>query len=310
MNRTMLLSARRFERWGLLALLLFTAMALAGYWNFALHPERLPGDPFALRFYAISFHFFARIHIVLSALALGVVLVGRTRTRWVPAMIAVYGIAFLAEHVGTGYGIPFGGYAYTELLGPKLGGRVPYLIPLSWFLMALPAWVVARAAIPQSAPRRLALAALLLVAWDLALDPAMSFLTRYWTWEVSGPYYGMPWVNLLGWFLTGAVIMVALDALGGRLGLAELPVRWMAAYYLTVLLMPVGMLAAAGHPLAVVATGAAVGVCGYLARSAFRDDAGEVGGGAEASQAPGGSQTREASEGREAARPEVLVGAP
>lgn len=264
------LSDRRWERWGLWALLVFTLMAVGGYWNFALHPERLPGNPSALRFYSISFTFFAQIHILVSALALGVVLVGRLRARWIPALLAVYGLAFFSEHMGTGYGIPFGGYGYTALLGTKVGGRVPALIPLSWFLMSVPAWVVARRAFPGSAWRRIAVAALALVAWDLALDPAMSFLTPYWVWEDTGPYYGMPWINLLGWFVTGAAIMAVLEALDARVGLGRLPVRWMTAYYLAVLLMPLGMLLAAGHLLAVAVTAVGVGACGFLLRGAFR----------------------------------------
>jgi putative membrane protein len=259
----------RWERVSLVALLVFTCTAVAGYWNFALHPERLPASPAAVRFYTISFQFFAQLHIVVSAVALATVLVGRLRARWLSALLAVYALAFLAEHVGTGYGIPFGGYGYTALLGMKVGGRVPALIPLSWFLMSLPSWVVARRAYPRSAWRRITLAAAMLVAWDLALDPAMSYLTPYWVWEHSGPYYGMPWVNLLGWFVTGVVIMTVLERLDGRLGLDVLPVRFMVRYYLLVLLMPVGMLAAAGHLLAVAVTVAGVGVCAFFARGAL-----------------------------------------
>ncbi|NJD17919.1 MAG: carotenoid biosynthesis protein, partial [Gemmatimonadetes bacterium] len=271
-------SARPAERWVLVALLAFTAVAVAGYWNFALHPERLPPTPLARQFFAISFQFFGRVPIVLSALALAVVLVGRLRLRWIPAMVAAYGVAFLAEHVGTGYGLPFGAYGYTELLGFKLGDRVPALIPLSWFLMGLPAWIVARAAYPESPLRRITVAALLLVAWDLALDPAMSFLTPYWLWQDSGPYYGMPWINLLGWFVTGAVIMAVFERLAPALRLGGLPVRWMGAYYLVVLLMPMGMLAAAGHWLAVAVTAAAVASCGWMVRGAWRAGApGETG---------------------------------
>ena len=265
------INERRLEAWGLGALLLFTLVATAGYWNFALHPERLPGNPSALRFYAISFNFFAQIHILLSAAALAVVVVGRLGIRWLPSLGVVYLLAFLSEFVGTGYGIPFGGYGYTGLLGAKLGGRVPMLIPLSWFLMSLPAWVVARRAFPGSVWRRVSVGALMLVAWDLALDPAMSFLTPYWIWEDTGPYYGMPWLNLLGWFVTGAVIMTALEWLTERARLDRLPVRWMAAYYLVVLLMPLGMLLAAGHFLAVGATVLGVAACGLLARNAFME---------------------------------------
>lgn len=268
-----LISERRIERWALWALGGFTAMAVLGYWNFALHPERLAGNDVAIRFYTVSFTFFAQVHILLSALALGVVLVGRLGTRWIAALAAVYAASFLAEHLGTGYGIPFGGYGYTGLLGAKLGGRVPALIPLSWFLMALPSWVVARRAVPGRVAGRVALGATFLVVWDLALDPAMSFLTPYWVWEDSGPYYGMPWVNLVGWFVTGSVIMSLLEVLTPRLGLDTLPTRWMAAYYLTVLLMPLGMLLAAGHLLSVGVTAAGVGVLAAMSRRAWYPDA-------------------------------------
>jgi uncharacterized membrane protein len=257
---------KRIGRWTLGALATFTVIAVLGYWNFVVHPERLPTTPMAARFYSVSFGLFARLHIVLAAGALAVLLVSRLRARWVPALLAVYAVAFLAEHVGTGYGIPFGAYGYTGLLGPKLAGRVPVLIPLSWFLMALPSWVVARSVAPSSGLRavRVAVGALWLVAWDLALDPAMSFLTPYWHWEDAGPYYHMPLGNLLGWFVTGVVLMTMLDALSSRLGLHEIPTRWMAAYYGTVLLMPLGMVAAAGLGLAVAATLGGVGLCALL----------------------------------------------
>ena len=266
-----LTSDRPLERWGLLALLLFTVVAVAGYWTFALNPQRLAAAPGAARFYAVSFQFFARLHILLSAAALGAVLVGRLRGRWIPALGAVYALSFLAEHVGTGFGFPFGGYEYTGLLGQKLGGRVPALIPLSWFLMALPAFVLARRAFPGSPVRRVVVASALLVAWDLALDPAMSYLTPYWIWESPGPYYGMPWINLAGWFVTGVAIMAALERLLGADDVQRLPAAWMGSYYLVVLLMPLGMLVAAGHWPAVAVTLAAVGALGWLVRGAWNE---------------------------------------
>jgi len=250
--------SRVSERRALLGLLAFTLVAVAGYWNFALHPERIPAGGFAMRVYAYAFPWFARAHVLAAAGTLMVLLVGRLRARWVPAALAVSGVAFLFEHVGTGFGVPFGGYGYTGLLGFKLGGRVPALIPLSWFLMALPSWAIARASIRRR-DLRVAVGALWLVAWDLALDPAMSYLTPYWRWESTGPYYGMPWINLLGWYLTALTIVSVLEFLGGRLGLSQLPVRWLAAYYGVVLLMPLGMVAAAGLGGAVAVTFAGIG---------------------------------------------------
>lgn len=277
---TGLLRASRLEVGVLGALLAFTLLAAGGYGFYALHPERIPQTELALSFFTISFQLFARFHIVLAALALGVVLVGRLGLGWLPALGVVYVLSFLAEHIGTGYGVPFGGYGYTGLLGYKLGGRVPVLIPLSWFLMALPAWAMARQLLGPSAgaASRVLLGSLWLVAWDLALDPAMSFLTAYWRWEESGPYYGMPWLNLLGWYVTGIALLSALEAFDGRLGLRELPARWLAAYYVVVALMPLGMLAAAGAWLGVVVTFLGMAGCVLVLRVARR--ALEAGGGA------------------------------
>jgi putative membrane protein len=245
---------------GLLALFVFTASAILGYWTFGLHPNLIPDNDFARSFYGLSYKMFARGQIVVAALVLAIKMFRHSDLRWLGGFAAVALISFLSEHIGTGYGFPFGGYEYTGLLGPTIGGRVPFVIPISWFLMTLPSWVLASMLFPgrRALFPRLVLAAYLLTAWDLALDPAMSFLTPYWVWENPGPFYGMPWVNLAGWMGTGLVLMAALELLRAREWTARLDVRWVLAYYLTVLLMPVGMLAASGVWVPVLVTGLAL----------------------------------------------------
>ncbi len=255
----------RLERAALLALVAFTVLAVLGYGVFALRPQNLTRVPYGPEFFAISFRFFAQLHILLCAAALFTVLLRRTGLRWLPAMLAVGGVSFVAEHLGTGYGVPFGGYAYTTLLGPRIGPRVPALIPLSWFLMSLPAWILAREVFPDRRLGRVTLAALGLVLWDLALDPAMSALTNYWVWEETGPYYGMPWLNLVGWFVTGLALMGVLEVLARDGRFDPLPVPWLLAYYGTVLLMPLGMLVAAASWLGVATTLGAYAVVGSVA---------------------------------------------
>lgn len=269
----------RLDRIALGALVTFTLSALLGYWAFALHPQWLPQDETALKFYSISFRFFAQIQIFLAALALAVPLIRRGRLSWVAGFAGVFLVSFTSEFVGTGYGIPFGGYGYTALLGVKLGGRVPALIPVSWFLMALPSFVLAHAAFPhQSKGVKLAMASVLLVIWDLALDPAMSFLTPYWLWEETGPYYGMPWMNLLGWFVTGLALMGVLSVTGGSRWSEWVDVRFALGYYAAVLLMPLGMVLAAGEWLAVFTTLAGLGVWVGAAALAGRVGVGRRGG--------------------------------
>lgn len=256
------------DRWSLLVLAGFTLVSVAGFGYYALHPENLPPSGLALRFYTISFGFFAQVHILLAFAALATVLVARTGLRWLPALLGVYVLSFTSEHVGTGYGIPFGGYEYTGLLGTRVGSRVPALIPLSWFLMALPSWLIARAAFPRRLALAIPVGALGLVLWDLALDPAMSFLTPYWRWEDSGPYYGMPWLNLVGWFVTGVALMAVLALSHRRAGFGSLPLNWMVAFYGVILALPLGMLAVAGEWLGVGVTLAAVGLVGVALRFA------------------------------------------
>lgn len=251
----------RLDAGGLLFLLGFTVTALVGYGVFGLHPERIPES--LLGFWRVSYAFFAQLHILIGAGVLVALLVARVRARWIGAFVAVYLFSFLAEYWGTGYGLPFGHYEYSSLLGHKLGGRVPWVIPLSWFLMALPAWIMARTTFPRAGQwlARIGFAAVLLTLWDLALDPAMAYQSPYyWVWGDTGPYYKMPWINLAGWLGTGVVLMGAMELLGIRTWGRELPVNWMVAYYGITLLMPLGMIILEGLWIAVLAT-----VLGYVA---------------------------------------------
>ena len=273
MNRTSRWSAETLALWGFLA---FTCFALAGYWGFALNPQNLPQDPWAIRVYQLSFPWFARGHILVSGLALAIAFWRFAGTRWLPAFLAVFAISFTAEHIGTGYGFPFSGYRYTQMLGPRLLDRVPWLIPVSWFLMSAPSWVISRSVFrgPGRRAARIAFAASLLVLWDLALDPAMSAATNYWIWETPGAFYGMPWVNLLGWFGTGLVIMTALSLLDDRIAWSVgIPRNWAATYYMIVLLMPFGMVTLNGYWGSTFATLGALAVAWGVARVVGRGDA-------------------------------------
>jgi uncharacterized membrane protein len=59
-------------------------------------------------------------------------------------LVAIFIVSLASDLLGTAYGIPFGAYSYTELLGAKWFDRVPLLIPLSWFTMSWVCWVIAR----------------------------------------------------------------------------------------------------------------------------------------------------------------------
>ena len=249
------------ERLALGAFWVFTAVSVAGYATFGLHPELLARVPNAMDTYSIAFTFFPRAHVLLAFAVLALALVRHARLRWVPAFLAVYAISLGSELAGTTVGLPFGPYSYTNGLGIKWFDHVPVLIPLSWFFMAVPSWVLARRALPdevRNSPRGTALGilggSLVLLAWDLALDPAMSWITKYWVWGNEGPYYGMPFLNLFGWYVTGLALMGALSVFRADEWSATLPSSWLAGYYLANLALPLGMIVAAGLWLGVLVT--------------------------------------------------------
>lgn len=246
----------RWTRAALWVLCAFTVFTLAGYASFGLHPQLLIRWPQLAGIYGLAFRFFAVSHVLIAGGVLILFLALRAGRRWVPAFAALYAISLASELLGTSMGIPFGDYGYTELLGIKWFGLVPLVIPLSWFFMALPSYALALRALPapEAAGRRVLLASLVLASWDLALDPAMSHATKYWVWGEAGPYYGMPLLNLLGWYVTGLLLMGALAALRAESWIRPLSHRWLAGFYLANLALPLGMSAAAGLWGAVAAT--------------------------------------------------------
>lgn len=255
---------RRFVslEWSALGvLILFTVMTLAGYASFGLHPELLARYPDSVAFYTVAFDFFAQAQVWLAFGVLALFLVLRVGARWLGAFAAVYLVSLGSELLGTTVGLPFGEYHYTSALGPKWFAHVPVVIPLSWFFMALPSYALARAWLPGASRRtaRIFFASLLLLGWDLILDPAMSHATAYWVWAEPGTYYGMPWLNLFGWYVTGLALMGCLSALRADGWIASLPLGWLATFYAVNLFLPLGMSAAAGLWGAVAATLLAAG---------------------------------------------------
>jgi uncharacterized membrane protein len=110
-------------------------------------------------------------------------------------------LGFGAELAGVATGRPFGHYAYSDRLGPRVGG-VPLLAAAAWAMMARPAWVAA-GLLDRRPARRVALASAALTAWDVFLDPRM-VREGYWSWPGGGAYEDVPLSNFAGWLVTAA----------------------------------------------------------------------------------------------------------
>lgn len=121
-------------------------------------------------------------------------------------------ISFAAEAVGVATGLVFGAYHYTDNLGPKILG-VPPLIQLAYIAMGYASMMMARV-ITGGARRVFTLAgvlaaSLIMVSWDVAMDPYQSTVSGDWIWEKGGAYFGVPMHNYVGWFVTVLVFMFA-----------------------------------------------------------------------------------------------------
>jgi uncharacterized membrane protein len=121
-------------------------------------------------------------------------------------------ISWLYEQIGVLTGLIYGPYHYTDVLGPKLG-EVPLLIPLAWFMMIYPSYVIANLIAsdqPIGSPGRggriiwmAVLSAAVMTAWDLVVDPVLSGpAVQAWIWERGGAYFGIPIQNYVGWMVT------------------------------------------------------------------------------------------------------------
>jgi putative membrane protein len=119
-----------------------------------------------------------------------------------------FGVSLLYESVGVVTGWIYGPYHYTDHLGPRFLGLVPYLIPLAWFMMAYPSQVIAESLLERCFPARwrrvvglAAASAVVMTAWDVIMDPIMVRM-GFWVWEVDGAYFGVPLRNYAGWLVT------------------------------------------------------------------------------------------------------------
>jgi putative membrane protein len=123
------------------------------------------------------------------------------------------GGGLLAEVTGVHTGVPFGRYAYTGSLGPRLLG-VPAVVPLAWAMFAHPALCVAQRLVPRDGWRRVGVAAWALAAWDVFLDPQM-VAAGHWRWLSVGAHLpgidDVPLTNFAGWLAVAAALMALLS---------------------------------------------------------------------------------------------------
>ena len=144
----------------------------------------------------------------------------------------IVGNVFESLSVRTGF--PFGRYYFTDVMGPKLS-VVPIMLGLAYLGMAYLSWTLALLILGNLPSldklRTVTLpiaASLIMVAWDLAMDPIWATILHAWVWVRGGVYFGVPLSNFFGWFLTVYVIfqLFALYLRNHTFAVNRLPLRY------------------------------------------------------------------------------------
>ncbi|WP_309569923.1 carotenoid biosynthesis protein [Deinococcus sp.] len=134
-----------------------------------------------------------------------------------------FAVGLGVEVVGSRTGIPFGDYSYAGAPAPTLLG-VPLIVPLGWFALTLTATCLSGG--------RPWLAGLLMMLWDVGLEPLMT-AQGYWTWhDLLGLWAGAPVENFVGWWGVGAFLAWLFTGLAPRLfGLRALEWAWALPWF-------------------------------------------------------------------------------
>ncbi|THF86450.1 carotenoid biosynthesis protein [Deinococcus sp. KSM4-11] len=137
--------------------------------------------------------------------------------------LVAFGVGLGVEVAGSRTGIPFGDYSYAGAPAPTLLG-VPLVVPLGWFALTLTATSLSGG--------RPWLAGVLMMLWDVGLEPLMT-AQGYWTWhDLLGLWAGAPLENFVGWWGVGALLSWMFTGLSPRLfGLNSLEWAWALPWF-------------------------------------------------------------------------------
>jgi uncharacterized membrane protein len=201
----------------------FSAFAFSTFLSGA--PPAWLSTPENQRVMAFGFKYGGQTTVVLGAVA-GFCFLARCigTVRASVVFVVSFALALASELSGTATGFPFGAYGYSDLLGYKIAGLVPFNIPTSWFYMLVASLAICGRLLPATNDGRskwwwALVGGAVLTAWDVSMDPAM-VKTSHWLWRVPDLssrsafeqfigtpfFFGMPLTNWLGWLLTGILV--------------------------------------------------------------------------------------------------------
>lgn len=131
-------------------------------------------------------------------------------------LVVLLGIFALSiEAVALLTGFPRGNFGYSEDLGNRVLGLVPWTVAFAWPPLLLCTYTAARSLF-VSRLRRIICSTFLLAAFGLVIDPGAVML-GFWQYPGGGTFYGVPLSNCLGWIVFGCVGSAIMEAAIGYL---------------------------------------------------------------------------------------------
>jgi putative membrane protein len=126
--------------------------------------------------------------------------------------LVTWATSLFFEALSINTGLPFGLHYHYTVQSFSLFG-VPLIVIFAYFGTGYFSWMLAHVFTGQFSKKLEGkwifvvplIAAFILVMWDLGLDPILSTVLSLWVWESPGPYFGVPILNFVGWFVIGFI---------------------------------------------------------------------------------------------------------
>lgn len=153
-------------------------------------------------------HFFQPVMHFITPFALAAIgllavyLTYEINLRSIAAILSVLLMTFIAEVSGVNFGFPFGDYAYTHMLGPKLLD-VPLVVPVVWLAILIPSWIAAERFLRY---KHIVVASIVAVAADAVLEFSADSLDL-WHWKDGLPTE----LNYISWFIVSYMALSILQ---------------------------------------------------------------------------------------------------
>jgi putative membrane protein len=145
-------------------------------------------------------------------------------------ILSIYALTIETLAIITGF--PYSPFHYTNLIGAKILGYTPFTVPFAYVPIFIGCIYLATIHSRNKWSLILKSALLVLIA-DLVLDPAAVSL-KFWAYNYSSIFYGVPLQNFIGWIITGILAGIVCLLVFGSESLKKMPRAIVSSFFLII----------------------------------------------------------------------------